>query len=168
MSKTVPNQNIVIVKKTPCKANFLQVNNDEWMTASIACGKSFNAFKLYLYLAANEIGYEKALSQQAIENSLKMKSTSYYDSIAKLKELGYIRDIGGNKFEFYTTPFRQNGKVENDILSVTAENKMNDLNSVLAESNSLSAQAEKVDKNLNSATAENSVETEKVYQTFNF
>ena len=46
MPVTFPNQNIVIVKKSPCKNNFLQVNNEEWMQASKDCGKSFNAFKL--------------------------------------------------------------------------------------------------------------------------
>ena len=154
--KTVPNQNIIIVKKTPCKTNFLQVNNDEWMQAAKDCGQSFNAFKLYMYLAANEVGYEKALSYVAVHKALGMQSTSYYDSIAKLKGLGYLVDIGGNKLEFYSTPFRQSGQEEKNLHSAGAENNKN-LHSAETEN---SAVAEKVEKNPYSAGTENSAEAE--------
>ena len=137
MPVTFPNQNIVIVKKSPCKNNFLQVNNEEWMQASKDCGKSFNAFKLWLYLAANEIGYEKALSPVAVEKVLDMKKTSYYDSIEKLREKGYLVDIGGNKLAFYTTPFNSDEKEEKDQNSVEAESHTSNFKNV-----SFSAQTE--------------------------
>ena len=155
--KTVPNQNIIIVKKTPCKTNFLQVNNDEWMQAAKDCGQSFNAFKLYMYLAANEVGYEKALSYVAVHKALGMQSTSYYDSIAKLKNLGYLVDIGGNKLEFYSTPFRSSGQEEKNPNSAVTENMENDIHSAVTEN---SARTEKVEKNPHSARTENSAEAE--------
>ena len=166
--KTVPNQNIIVVRKTPCKSNFLQVNNDEWMQAAKACGQSFNAFKLYMYFAANEIGYEKALSEVAVENALGMKKTSYYDSIAKLKSLGYLVEIGGNKIEFYSSPFRSDGKVEENLNSAQTESMENDLNSVVAENNTVSVVTEKEENDLNSARVENSVVTENKKFAFEF
>lgn len=139
---TTANQNIVIIKKTPCKSNFLQINNDEWMQAAKSFKKP-NTFKLYIYLAANEIEYKLALSKVAVENALGIGKTSYYDGIKELKDLGYLVDIGGNKLEFYTSPFRYNGKEEKDKDSATAESII-------------------VEKNPNSARAEN------VINTFNF
>ena len=126
MPVTFPNQNTVIIKKSACKSNFLQVSNEEWMQAAKDCGKSFNAFKLWLYLAANEIGYEKALSAVAVAQALDMKKTSYYDSVTKLRELNYLTDIGGNKLEFYTSPVRQSGKVEKNQDSAGAESQIDD------------------------------------------
>jgi hypothetical protein len=170
MSKTVPNQNIVIIKKTKPRDNFLQISNEEWMKAAVDCDKSFNAFKIYLYLAANEIGYNKALSRQAIENALCIKSSSYYTSIDKLVELGYLVDIGGNKFEFYSTPFRSSGKIEKDLDSTLAENSVEMENSTLAENknSALTENSIGMEKNQLSAEAENSILAEKVYETFNF
>lgn len=157
MPVTFPNQNIVIINKSPCKNNFLQVSNEEWIQASKECEKSMNAFKLWLYLAANEIGYEKALSSAAVEKALGIKKTSYYDSIAKLREKGYLVDIGGNKLAFYTTPFRSNGKEEEnsagtdrDALFRSSGNEENDINSAQTEGDAL----DRSDGNL--------------YETFNF
>ena len=155
--KTYPNQNIVIIKKTNCESDFLQVNNDEWMAAAKACDKSFNAFKLYLYLAANKPDFNMGLSQVAVQKSIGLRSTSYYDSIAKLKDLGYLVDIGGNKLEFYSTPFRPSGIKEDDINSAVAENEVKDINSARTEN---SVAAENKMNDINSAGAENSARTE--------
>lgn len=155
--KTYPNQNTVIIKKTNCENNFLQVNNDEWMAAAKACDKSFNAFKLYLYFASNKVGFSIKLSQVAVQKSIGLKSTSYYDSIAKLKDLGYLVDIGGNKLEFYSTPFRQSGIKAEDINSAGAENEVKDINSARTEN---SVAAENKINHINSARAENSAGTE--------
>lgn len=126
---TVPNQNIVIIKKTPCKENFLQIKNEEWMQAAKDCGVALAPFKLYLYLAANEIDYEKALSPVAVEKAVGIKRSNYYNVINKLKDLGYLVDIGGNKFEFYTSPVHSNGQVEKKQKSTLVDNKKNDLKS---------------------------------------
>ena len=155
--KTYPNQNTVIIKKTNCENDFLQINNNEWMAAAKACDKSFNAFKLYLYLASNKPGFSMGLSQIAVQKSIGLKSTSYYDSIAKLKVLGYLVDIGSNKLEFYSSPFRQSGIKAEDINSAPAENEIKDINSARTEN---SVAAESKINHINSARAENSVGTE--------
>lgn len=145
MGKTVANQKIIIIKKTPCKSNFLQVSNEEWMQAAVKCEKSFAAFKLYLYLAGNEVGYNLALSQVAVEQALGIKKTGYYDAISKLQELGYLVDIGKNQMEFYTA------------LSATAENSVPEEK----EDNKNSALAENSFTEENSVVEENSFPAEK-------
>lgn len=144
--KTVPNQNVVIIKKTPCKNNFLQINNDEWMLAAKICGDKGAAFKLYLYLAANEVGYKLALSKVAVENAVGIKQSNYYKSFSFLEEQGFLRQVGKGKYEFYTVPYVE----DND--STVVENY---------------TPVEKVDENPNSTTVENSTQVEKV-NTFNF
>lgn len=114
MAKTYPNQNLIIIKKTPCKTNFLQISNEEIAVAAKLCGKSFNAFKLYLYLAGNEIGFNKALSYEDFSRKWDVKSSSYYENFDKLIELGFIVPIGGHKYEFYTTPQQNSIPLEFD------------------------------------------------------
>lgn len=142
------NQNIIIIKKTPVQKDFLQISNKEWMQAARDCDKSLAAFKMYLYLAGNEIGYELGLSQVRIENELGIKKTGYYNAIKLLQKLGYLKDIGNNKMEFYTKSY----------FSSREEN---------------SSGEEKVIQNFSSGEEissgkENSSRKEKVYETFNF
>ena len=61
-----------------------------------------------MYLASNADGFDLALSQQAIENSLGIKKTAYHTAIKELKERGYIQVIQGNVEAFFTTPVRKN------------------------------------------------------------
>lgn len=150
MAKTVPNQRTIIVKKTSCKSNFLQVPNEEWLQAAKDCEKNFTAFKLYLYLAGNCVGYSFALSEVAFENATGVKKTAYYNAFNLLKDLGYLVDIGGNKFEFYSK----------SVLDKT--NSASTENSAVTENIINSAETE------NSVVAENSAQTEKVYETFDF
>lgn len=141
-----PNQKTVIIKKTPCKTDFLQISNSEWQEAVRKMDRNFGAFKLYLYLAANEIDYEKGLSFVAIEKALRMSKSAYYEAVKKLEEYGYLVDRGRNKLEFYTT------------LSATAENSAQQ---EISREQENSAAQENVNKNLLSAPQENSGEQEK-------
>ena len=61
-----------------------------------------------MYLASNADGFDLALSQQAIENSLGIKKTAYHTAIKELKERGYIQIIQGNVEVFFTAPVRKN------------------------------------------------------------
>ncbi len=144
--KTVPNQNIIVIKKTPCKDNFLKIKNNEWMQAAKTCGDKGAAFKLYLYLAANEIGFNLALSKVAVENAIGVKQSNYYKCFDFLVEQGYLRQVGKNKYEFYTSPYIE------DKDSTVVENY---------------TPVEKVEKNPLSTPVENSTQVEKV-NTFNF
>lgn len=137
---TVSNQNLIIIKKTFCKSDFLQISNKEWMQAAKICGDKGAAFKLYLYLAANEVGYKLALSKVAVENAVGIKQSNYYKCFKFLEEKGFLRQVGKCKYEFYTTPYEE----DNDYTTV-----------------------EKVDENPNSTVVENYTPVEKI-NTFNF
>lgn len=147
--KTFPNQNVVIIKKTSCKSNFLQISNDEWMAAAKLCGTKFAAFKLYLYLAANEVGYKMALSKAAVEKAVGIKQSNYYNCIGFLEENGFLRQVGKNTYEFYTIPYIK----DND--SIPVENSIVVENSIRLENYN------------DSIGVENSTGVEKV-NTFNF
>ena len=142
--KAYANQNAVIIKKTPCQKDFLQISVEEWEEAARACKLKFGAFKLYLYLASNAIGYEFLLSQVAACKALGFATSTYYDSIDVLEDLGYLIDLGDGKMEFYTK--RQN--------SATVEIKDNNINSAAQENSNFSDGAEIKINQLNSTVAE--------------
>lgn len=160
VKSAVPNQKTVIIKKTPCTKNFLQIQNDEWQEAAKLC-KASSSFKLYLYLAANAENYRWLLSKTAVEKALGFQKTTYYSSIKELKDLGYLRDIGNNTYEFYT----KNPNSATTENSAGAEKVDNDLNSGLAEN---SAVPEKLGDDLNSATAEKFATAENENFIFDF
>ena len=143
---TYPNQNIIKIKKTPCKTNFLQISNDEVAAAAVDLGKNFNAFKLYLYLAGNEINYEKALSMVDFSAKYNVAKSSYYDNIKLLIEKGYLVSTGAHSYDFYTTP----------QLSARMENSSAMENSTVADKKSVSI------------AMENSAPVENIIEMFNF
>ena len=104
--KTYPNQKVIHINKNKYSANFLQIGINEWQQAYKELKPS--TFAIYLYLASNADGFDLALSQQAIENSLGIKKTAYHTAIKELKERGYIQVIQGNVEVFFTTPVRKN------------------------------------------------------------
>ena len=104
--KTYPNQKVIHINKNKYSANFLQIGINEWQQAYKELKPS--TFAIYLYLASNADGFDLALSQQAIENSLGIKKTAYHTAIKELKERGYIQVIQGNVEAFFTTPVRKN------------------------------------------------------------
>lgn len=104
--KTYPNQKVIHINKNKYSANFLQIGINEWQQAYKELKPS--TFAIYLYLASNADGFDLALSQQAIENSLGIKKTAYHTAIKELKERGYIQVIQGNVEAFFTAPVRKN------------------------------------------------------------
>lgn len=159
----VANQKTVIIKKTPCTKDFLQIQNEEWQEAARLCKKPAS-FKIYLYLGANATGFDFLLSGAAMENALGFKSSAYYEGIKELKALGYIIDKGSNIYEFYTKP--QNSAVKESSFteenSVVKESKENDSNSAVEESSFVK------ENELNSALKENSGVEEKKEIAFIF
>ena len=153
----VANQKTVIIKKTPCTKDFLQIQNEEWQEAARLCKKPAS-FKIYLYLGANAAGFDFLLSGAAIEKTFGFKSTAYSDGIKELKELGYIKDIGNNTYEFYT-------KIPNSAVKESSTLKENDSNSALKESSAVKENKVEV---LNSAVAENSAVKESKINVFDF
>ena len=95
---TVPNQRIIKIHRKKYKTNFLQIGNEEWQEAYRKLTPS--AFQIYLYLASNCNNFQLGLSQKAVEDQFGIKKTAYHTAINQLEELGYIRLIQGNIYEF--------------------------------------------------------------------
>ena len=106
---SVPNQKIVKVHKSKYNSHFLQIGISEWQEAIKAMCQS--EFALYLYLAGNADGFNLELSQKAFENATGYKKSSYHDALKKLEQLGYLIQIQGNVWEFYTSPRRDSGQL---------------------------------------------------------
>lgn len=106
---SVPNQKIVKVHKSKYNSHFLQIGISEWQEAIKAMCQS--EFALYLYLAGNADGFNLELSQKAFENATGYKKSSYHDALKKLERLGYLIQIQGNIWEFYTSPRRDSGQI---------------------------------------------------------
>ena len=94
------NQKILRIVKPKYEREFLQVGITEWQNAYKVLTPS--AFAIYLYLASNADGFCLELSQKAIENSLGIKKTAYFDAIKQLEKESYILPIGNNEFIFQT------------------------------------------------------------------
>lgn len=159
----VANQKTVIIKKTPCTKDFLQIQNEEWQEAARLCKKPAS-FKIYLYLGANATGFDFLLSGAAIENALGFKSSAYYEGIKELKELGYIRDIGNNTYEFYTK-IPNSAPKESSAVKENSGLKENNMNSAAKES---SFPKENNGGVLNSAVKESSGAKESNVNVFDF
>ena len=112
------NQKILRIVKPKYEREFLQVGITEWQNAYKVLTPS--AFAIYLYLASNADGFCLELSQKAIENSLGIKKTAYFEAVKQLEGKGYIQPISGNMFYFLLSA--NSGKTEN---SVKTENSGN-------------------------------------------
>lgn len=156
----VANQKTVIIKKSPCIKDFLQIQNDEWQEAARLCN-TFSAFKIYMYLASNAANYQQLLSEVAASKALGFQKTAYYNGIKELKDLGYLVDIGNGCYEFYTKS--KNSAVKED--SALEENKEF---SALKESSAVEENKENKENKINSALEENSAVKEKKVIPFEF
>lgn len=58
-------------------------------------------FKLWVYLAMNQNGFDFSLSKKACED-WGIKKDSYYRGIEELKNQGYLVELEPGIFEFYT------------------------------------------------------------------
>ena len=98
---TYPNQKIIHINKETSN-DFLQIDKDAWMKASNEL--TYNAFKIYLYLAGNQDGFDLALSRKALTDNIKMHDNSYSKGIKELTDKGYIIHKQGNIYDFYLIP----------------------------------------------------------------
>jgi ferredoxin len=58
------------------------------------------AFKLWVYFAKNQNGYEFALSSSEVEKTFGMKIKQYNNAVKELIEKGYLVEICGNCYKF--------------------------------------------------------------------
>lgn len=99
---TYPNQKEIIVHKPQYAGNYMSVGNDEWQKATNKL--TYNAFKLYLYMACNANNYQFALSKKAVQATIAMSDNTYTKVVKELIDTNYLVPKKGNLFDFYTTP----------------------------------------------------------------
>lgn len=98
---TYPNQKIIHINKD-ASTDFLQVDKSSWMDA---CNElTYNGFKVYLYLAGNQDGFDLALSRKALQDNIVMHDNTYTKVIKELTEKGYLVHKQGNIYDFYLIP----------------------------------------------------------------
>ena len=116
--KTVPNQKIVKVRKEACnnerKENYYARINLAAMNAA-ALNLEAGAFKLWVYFAKNQDGYEFALSSKAVADTFGMKIKQYNNAVKALVDGGYLVITKGNNYEFRETPV--NTKSNNAVIT---------------------------------------------------
>lgn len=105
--KLVPNQKAVTIHKEPCdnacKENYYAKINLAAM-AQAALDLDAGAFKLWIYFAKNQPGYQFALSKVDVQESFGVKKTQYDNAIKELKEKGYLTQDKGAYYGFYEVP----------------------------------------------------------------
>ena len=102
--KTVPNQKAVKVNKEECnKQNLYAAINLEAME-NAAQMLDAGAFKLWIYFAKNQNGYELALSSKDVQDVFGIKIKQYNNAVAELIEKGFLVNTKGNNYDFYEVP----------------------------------------------------------------
>ena len=105
--KTVPNQKVVRVSKEICnnekKENYYARINLAAMDAA-AINLDAGAFKLWVYFAKNQNGFEFALSSKAVQETFGMKIKQYNNAVNALIEGGYLVITKGNNYTFLEKP----------------------------------------------------------------
>lgn len=100
---TYPNQKEIIVHKPVYTENYMSVGNDEWIEASKRL--TYNAFKLYLYMASNCNEYQFALSKKVVQNTIGMSDNTYSNVVKELINNKYlVQKDDSNLYDFYTIP----------------------------------------------------------------
>lgn len=111
--KTVPNQKVVTVNKVKCDKTHLYATINleamEWAAQSLDAG----AFKLWVYFAKNQNGFEFALSSKDVLDTFGMKIRQYNSAVDELIEKGFlVRQGESNKYSF--NEIAVNTKCNND------------------------------------------------------
>ena len=101
---TVPNQKIIIVKKSDSGESDLYtiINLDAFNGALSELTPI--AFKLYCYLMRNQNKYKSALSRQDVVSVCNISDSSYQKGVKELIDKGYMVQEKGNIYIFYDIP----------------------------------------------------------------
>ena len=115
MAATVPHQKVVHVNrdmpdKNKKEGNFLLVKKENWYAAN----KDLSPYglQLYLYIAGNMNGFDLALSQEAAEQEVGIKKTTFHAYVKEMIAKGYLvpRKENSNIYDFYEIPKREEDK----------------------------------------------------------
>jgi hypothetical protein len=124
---TYPNQKIVHINKET-SSDFLQVDKSAWMQAGQVL--TYGAFKLYLYLAGNQDGFDKALSPTDVEAKIGLSESTYRRSVKELTKEKYLVLKQGNIYDFYTEPNETKEDKTNDSLSPVVDDTLSCMNTL--------------------------------------
>lgn len=98
--KVVPNQKVVTVSKQKCDKQHLYATINLEAMEQAAQALDAGAFKLWVYFAKNQNGYEFALSSSAVQATFGMKIKQYNNAVDQLIEKGYLVVQSGNQYAF--------------------------------------------------------------------
>ena len=122
---TVPNQKVIRIEKEPCgKGNLYAAINLKALEAA-AQNLDAGAFKLWIYFAKNQNGYEFALSSKDAKDTFGLGKSQYDTAIKKLISSGYLTNIQGNQYTFSETPALQTPLYENDTTLLSENHTRN-------------------------------------------
>lgn len=101
---TVPNQRTIVVHRTQCDKDFLQIKKSTLFEAYNTLGAT--ALFLYLYFVGNRDNYQFAFSPSAIHRATGMPESTCRDQFNKLIACKYLvpRREGSNIYDFYERP----------------------------------------------------------------
>lgn len=124
--KTVPNQRIIKIIKSPTdKQHLYTANNLQALFEAMQNLKSLCGFKLYMYLAKNQNNYEFALSSQDFCESAGCSMSAYNTAFKELVEKGYLIQKAGSKTNFTFIDKVSNQEIElKTIEDPKVENKI--------------------------------------------
>lgn len=120
--KTVPNQKVVKVNKELCNSQNLYAAINIAAMETAAQMLDAGAFKLWVYFAKNQNGYEFALSSKAVQDTFGMKIKQYNNAIDELKEKGYLVEQGGNCYTFNEVAVMPKGNNEKESVMPKSNN----------------------------------------------
>ena len=130
--KVVPNQKEIKVNKEPCnKYNLYAAINLQAMEKA-ARELDAAAFKLWIYFAKNQNGYEFALSSKDVADTFGMKRDQYNGAVKKLIDKGYLAQVDGNKYTFNEIVLQENTTTSLQEIPTTVlqENTTTDLQEI--------------------------------------
>lgn len=115
--KTVPNQKVVKVNKEVCNKQNIYATINITAMEKAAQELAAGAFKLWVYFAKNQHGYEFALSSKEIEANFGIKIKQYNNAVDELIEKGYLVQQGeSNSYLFMESAVIPKGNNENETL----------------------------------------------------
>lgn len=98
--KLVPNQKAVKVNKEPCNKNNLYAAINLQAMEEAARNLDAAAFKLWVYFAKNQNGYEFALSSKDVLDTFGMKKDQYNRATEVLIKANYLVQTQGSYYTF--------------------------------------------------------------------
>lgn len=125
---TVPNQKVIRIEKEPCgKGNLYAAINLNAMEAA-AQALDAGAFKLWIYFAKNQNGYEFALSSKDAHATFGLGKSQYDTAVKKLISSGYLTNTQGNQYIFSEIPASKQLLYENYTTPLSDNNTRNNTN----------------------------------------